>query len=52
MKWKGEQFKVKGVFLFLFMLLLTNGYAQRSKESLQKEINALQKDIATANKLL
>lgn len=39
--------------LVLLMLLLSfGGYAQRSKESLQKEINALQKEIETANKLL
>lgn len=39
--------------LVLLMLLLSfGGYAQRTKESLQKEINALQKEIETANKLL
>lgn len=44
MKWK--------VFLLLGLLISSMGYAQRSKESLEKEIKALQKDIATANKLL
>lgn len=44
---------MKGKVLFLFFLLLTiAGYAQRSKASLEKEIKSLQKDIATANKLL
>ena len=39
--------------LVLLMLLLSfGGYAQRTKESLQKEINTLQKEIETANKLL
>ena len=44
MKWK--------VFLLLGLIISSMGYAQRSKESLEKEIKALQKDIATANKLL
>ncbi len=39
--------------LVLLMLLLSfGGYAQRTKESLQKEINSLQKEIESANKLL
>lgn len=40
------------LILFFTILLSMGGYAQRSKESLQKEINALQNEIATANKLL
>ena len=44
MKWK--------VFLLLGLIISSMGYAQRSMESLEKEIKALQKDIATANKLL
>ena len=43
------------VFLLLFLALLCapEGYAQKkTKESLQKQINALQKEIETANKLL
>ena len=39
--------------LVLLMLLLSfGGYAQRTKESLQKEINTLQKEIEKANQLL
>ena len=39
--------------MFLMLLFSLGGYAQqRTKESLQKEINALQKEIETANKLL
>lgn len=40
-------------FTVFLLLLLSMGYAQqRTKESLQQEINALQKEIETANKLL
>ena len=41
-----------GISLVLMLLFAVSGYAQRSKESLQKEITSLQKEIATANKLL
>jgi len=41
-----------GLTLLLLLLFSAGGYAQRSKESLQKEIKALQKEIETANKLL
>lgn len=45
--------KLKTIFILFFTILLTSaGFAQKSKESLQKEINALQKEIETANKLL
>ena len=44
LKWKA--------LLMLLLVVTASGYAQRSKESLEKEINSLQKDIATANKLL
>ena len=40
-------------FIVFLLLLFSVGYAQqRTKESLQQEINALQKEIETANKLL
>ena len=38
--------------LLLVLLFSVGGYAQKTKESLQKEIKALQKEIETANKLL
>lgn len=38
--------------MILLSLLLSVGYAQRTKEALQQEINSLQKEIETANKLL
>ena len=42
-----------GLLLLLALLCVTGGYAQKkTKESLQKQINALQKEIETANKLL
>lgn len=41
-----------GITLLLMLILSIGGYAQRTKESLQKEINTLQKEIETANKLL
>ena len=41
-----------GLTLLMLLLLSAGGYAQRTKESLQKEINTLQKEIETANKLL
>ena len=41
-----------GLAVLLLLLFSVGGYAQRSKESLQKEINSLQKEIETANKLL
>ena len=41
-----------GLTVLLMLLLSAGGYAQRTKESLQKEINSLQKEIETANKLL
>lgn len=44
--------KMRFGLVLLLMLLSFGGYAQRTKESLQKEINALQKEIETANKLL
>ena len=45
--------KVKfGIMLLLTLLFSTVGYAQRTKESLEKEIKALQQEIETANKLL
>ena len=40
------------LLLVMTLLLSLDGVAQRSKESLEREIQALQKDIATANKLL
>lgn len=41
------------ILLFLALLCASGGFAQqRTKESLQKQINALQKEIETANKLL
>lgn len=41
------------LLLLLAMLFAPGGFAQqRTKESLQKQINALQKEIETANKLL
>ena len=45
--------KIKWLTLLLIALFLsTGGYAQRTKESLEKEIKTLQKEIETANKLL
>ena len=41
-----------GLAVMLMLLFSVGGYAQRTKESLQKEINSLQKEIETANKLL
>lgn len=41
-----------GIMLLLTLLFSTVGYAQRTKESLEKEIKALQQEIETANKLL
>lgn len=41
-----------GIVLLLTLLFSTVGYAQRTKESLEKEIKALQQEIETANKLL
>lgn len=41
-----------GLLLLLALLFTVDGYAQRSKESLEKEIKSLQKEIANANKLL
>lgn len=41
-----------GLTVLLTLLLSVGGYAQRTKESLQKEINKLQKDIENANMLL
>jgi septal ring factor EnvC (AmiA/AmiB activator) len=38
--------------VILSLFFAVGGFAQRSKESLEKEVKALQKDIATANKLL
>jgi len=38
--------------LLLMLLFSMGGYAQRTKESLEKEIKSLQKEIETANKLL
>ena len=38
--------------LLLILLLASSGFAQRSKESLEKQIKSLQTEIATANKLL
>lgn len=44
---------IKWMTLVLLTLLVSvGGYAQRSKESLEKEIRSLQKEIETANKLL
>ena len=44
---------IKWMMLVLLTLLISVGsYAQRSKESLEKEIKSLQKEIETANKLL
>lgn len=44
---------IKQGMILLLLVLSVGGYAQqRTKESLQKEINALQKEIETANKLL
>lgn len=44
---------IKWMTLVLLTLLVSvGGYAQRSKESLEKEIKSLQKEIETANKLL
>ena len=40
------------VMALLVLLFSPGGYAQRTKESLEKEIKALQKEIETANKLL
>ena len=40
------------VMVILSLFFAVGGFAQRSKESLEKEVKALQKDIATANKLL
>ena len=45
--------KIKFCLLVLLALVFSvGGYAQRSKESLEKEIKSLQKEIETANKLL
>lgn len=45
--------KIRFVLMLLLTLLLSGGgYAQRTKESLEKEIKSLQKEIETANKLL
>ena len=44
--------KMRLGLMVLLTLFLSVGYAQRTKESLQKEINSLQKDIESANKLL
>ena len=44
--------KMRFGLVLLMLLLSVGGYAQRTKESLQKEINTLQKEIETANKLL
>ena len=41
-----------GLLLLGTLFITLGGFAQRSKESLEKEIKVLQKDIATANKLL
>ena len=41
-----------GLLLLLALFLAMGGYAQRSKESLEKEIKTIQNEIATANKLL
>ena len=41
-----------GLAMLLLLLFSVGGYAQKTKESLQKEINSLQKEIETANKLL
>ena len=38
--------------LLLILLLASSDFAQRSKESLEKQIKSLQTEIATANKLL
>ncbi|MBO7083409.1 MAG: peptidoglycan DD-metalloendopeptidase family protein [Bacteroidales bacterium] len=43
---------LKYCLLVLLTLVLSMGYAQRTKESLEKEIKSLQKEIETANKLL
>lgn len=44
---------IKWMMLVLLTLLFSaGGYAQRSRESLEKEIKSLQKEIETANKLL
>lgn len=40
------------ITVLLLLLFSAGGYAQRTKESLEKEIKTLQKDIETANKLL
>ena len=45
--------KTRTILILLMSLLLSvGGYAQRSKASLEKQIKSLQKEIATANKLL
>ena len=44
--------RMKYCLLVLLTLVLSMGYAQRTKESLEKEIKSLQKEIETANKLL
>lgn len=41
-----------GLSLFMVLLFAPGAYAQKSKESLEKQIKTLQKDIETANKLL
>ena len=38
--------------LLLTLILASSGFAQRTKESLEKQIKSLQTEIATANKLL
>lgn len=45
--------KTRTVLLLVLTLLFSSGgFAQRTKESLEKEIKSLQKEIETANKLL
>lgn len=41
-----------GLMVVLMLLFSTGGYAQRTKEALQKEIKKLQTEIETANKVL
>ena len=44
---------MKKTFLFLFLILTSlAAYPQKSKSQLEKQIAALQQEIATANKLL
>ena len=42
---------LKYCLMVLLTLVFSMGYAQRTKESLEKEIKSLQKEIETANKL-